>query len=78
MDPAIIPIDEDGRIALPADLLQSFGQKGIRHVAIVETWDGFRLDPVADDEAAALTAPQSAADQVNDLLRAISGEADTE
>lgn len=73
MEPVICQIDEEGRIFLPADLRAMLRERGIRHVAIMETWDGFRLEPVADGDAAALMAPQDKADQINSLIAAMAG-----
>lgn len=70
MVPAICPIDEDGRIKLPAELIAALYEKGIHHIAIIETWDGYRLEPVAEENASA-AAPQSRADQINSLIAAM-------
>lgn len=69
---ALCAIDDGGRLALPAEIADTFRQNGIHHVLVVQTWDGFRLEPVGDAEA-----EQMRADEADPLgaLRALTGGA---
>lgn len=49
---------EDGRLVLPADIAKDWEKEGYRHALVVQTWDGYRLEPIPEDLATQLQADE--------------------
>lgn len=39
---------EGGRLVLPPEIAETWQKEGYKHALVVQTWDGYRLEPIPD------------------------------
>ena len=78
MGTTLCRIDEKGCMTLPSEIAEAFRQKGIHNAIVVQTWDGYRLEPISDEDADAMRADERAMDPIAGALLALTGGSDTE